>query len=52
LLETKIDSDPQIFTVPDRYILKYEEVIAKWKVAGISHPGSSQNPVNMVLKQK
>jgi hypothetical protein len=29
LLDTKMDSNPQIFTVLDEYILKYEEAIAK-----------------------
>jgi hypothetical protein len=29
LLNTKIDSNLQIFTVPDKYILKYEAAIAK-----------------------
>jgi hypothetical protein len=29
LVNTKMDSNPRIFTVPDKYIPKYEEAIVK-----------------------
>jgi hypothetical protein len=47
-----MDSILQIFTVPDKYIPKFEEAIAKWKAAGITYPSASHNPVNMFLRLK
>jgi hypothetical protein len=47
-----MDSNPWIFTVPKKYIPKYEEAIAKWKAAGIVYPSASHNPVNMFPKLK
>jgi hypothetical protein len=42
----------QIFTVLDKFILKYEEAIVKWKLVDIIYPSASQNPVNMFPKLK
>jgi hypothetical protein len=41
-----------MFTVPKKYIPKYEVAIAKWNVAVIIYPSTSHNPVNMFLKHK
>jgi hypothetical protein len=47
-----MDCNPQIFTVPDKYIPKYEEAITKWKVVDIIYPSTSHNPVNIFPKLK
>jgi hypothetical protein len=52
LLDTKRDSNPWIFTVPDKYIPKYEEAIVKWKAAGIIYLSGNHNPINMFPKLK
>jgi hypothetical protein len=52
MLATKMDSNLQIFTFPDKYILRYEEAIVKWNVAGIVYPSTSYNPINMFLNLK
>jgi hypothetical protein len=47
-----MDSNSWIYTVPNNYILIYEEAIAKWKGAGIIYSSNSHNPINMFPKLK
>jgi hypothetical protein len=47
-----MQSNLQIITVPDKYILKYKGGIAKWKVAGNNYTSTIHNPVDMFSKLK
>ena len=52
LTDTKTDSNPKIFSVPDRLMPKFRDAIDKWKDAGIIYPSEAHNPVNMFPKLK
>jgi hypothetical protein len=52
LTDTKTDSNPKIYTVPDKLMHKYREAIEQWKAAGIIYPSEAHNPVNMFPKLK
>jgi hypothetical protein len=52
LIDTISDSNPKVFSVPDKFMSAYRQIIEEWKQKGIIYPSSAHNPVNMFPKLK
>ena len=52
LIKGKTAPSPEMFTVPDKILPVYRQIIEDWKAKNIIYPCEANNPVNMFSKHK
>ena len=52
LIQAKSAPSSKMFTVPDKILPAYRQIIKDWKAKQIIYPGKANNPVNMFPKLK
>ena len=52
LMDKELDPSPKLYTVPDKIIPAYCQIIDDWKAKGIIYSSEANNPVNVFPKPK